>query len=223
MNLQISLAFLSYYRYSFFCMDFIIFLMGMLVYRHITSTILPSLLPEEKQPRYVWIRNITYFLIMLQLICFLVLFVSILPHKPIFIHEKASIGIYGFFFVLMVVLRFVLIIMTTALLFICWFMTKKEKKLLLRWYIVIGLFLVYFTYMTFYILFPSLNKALLIYELFYNIRNLYITKDKQKTEKTILYLEKFKCIPNKYTSLYHEEWKRTFKNYKSPILSCSFS
>lgn len=223
MNLDviISLAFISYYRYSFLGVDCIIFLMGVLVYYQLTYKKIPLVIPEQKKKKYIWVRNTISILLAIQLLFY---FIFLIPQKPILIHRNTDVGILGVVFVLMVICRFLTIIMLSSLLVSCWFMIeKKQDRIPLRnWYIVISVFIVYYLYILFYMLFPDWNKALSVYELFYNIRNLYITKDPQKTEKTILYLQSMKCIPIQYYSLYEEEWKRTFKNQVAPILSCSF-
>lgn len=222
LDIMISLAFLSYYRYSFFCLDFIIFMIGMMVYYHLTYKLLPSIIPEEKKKKYNWIRKMLSFLLGVQIFCYLFMFLMILPQKPVFVNKNTDIGIMGFLFVIMIICRFITIIMLITFLMSCWWMIeKKDRWMIQKWYTVFSLFIVYYVYILFYMLFPTWNKALMIYELFYNIRNLYITKDPQKMEKTISYLQTI-CIPTNYYPLYEYEWKRTFKD-QIVVSSCSFS
>jgi hypothetical protein len=87
--------------------------------------------------------------------------------------------------------------------------------------VLMAVLLLFYLWTLFYMLFPTLNKALDIYELFYNIRNLYLVNDKEKKYKTFLYLEYFGCVPPTYRDLYEDEWKRTFHNPVMMPLGCS--
>jgi hypothetical protein len=222
LDVMISLAFLSYYRYSFLGMDFLIFLTGLILYSYFTYRILPTYLQsmeEKKRKKYEAVRNILSVLLGTQLICYLFLFLLILPYPSIFIHLRANMGFVGMVYVLMMLVRVLIIILWSAFFLMCWF--QLDQKKLVPWYLVLFLFVVYSLMIVCFLLFPAWNKALAIYEIFYNIRNLFLTKDPAKKEKTMLYLQSMGCIPNSLVSLYQDEWKRTFKN--QVVIPCSSS
>jgi hypothetical protein len=86
-----------------------------------------------------------------------------------------------------------------------------------RWFLLMAVLLAYYLWTLFYMIFPSMNKALDIYEMFYKIRNLYIQNDNKKKYKTFMILQQTGCIPENYLSLYEDEWKRTFRNPVYPM------
>lgn len=214
MNLDviIPLAFLSYYRYSFFLIDFFIFLWICFGFYQLTYKILPPLVPEKKKIKFEWVKNSISILLGLQLICYVLLLPIILLNKPIFVHIKTEVGFSGYVFVFLIIFRLINIIMVASFLTTCWFLIENKNDYLKRWFLLMAVLLVYYLYTLFYSLFPTLNKALDIYEMFFNIRNLFIVNDPKKKHKTFMYLNQMGCIPDNYYSLYEDEWKRTFKN-----------
>lgn len=223
MNVLIQLAFLSYYRYSFFLMDFLIFLWICFGFYHLMYKVLPLFVPEQKQEKYEWVRKALTISLGIQMFCYLFLLPVLLFQKPLMIHFRSRAGISGFVFVVLVIFRLINIIMTAAFLASCWILLEEQEKTpyLKRWFALMVVLLLYYLWTLFYMLFPTMNKALDIYELFYNIRNLYLVNDPEKKYKTFLYLEHFGCIPPSYTSLYEDEWKRTFHNPVMGPLECS--
>lgn len=223
MNVLIQLAFLSYYRYSFFLMDFLIFLCICFGFYHLTYKVLPLFVPEKKQVKYKWVRKALTISLGVQMFCYLFLLPVLLFQKPFMIHFRASAGISGFVFVVLVIFRLINIIMVASFLTCCWMFLEEQDKTpyIKRWFALMVVLLLYYLWTLFYMLFPTMNKALDIYELFYNIRNLYLVNDPEKKHKTFLYLEQFGCIPPSYTTLYEDEWKRTFHNPIMGPLECS--
>jgi hypothetical protein len=223
MNVLIQLAFLSYYRYSFFLVDFLLFLWICFGFYHLTYKVLPLLIPEEKQEKFEWVRKTLTVLLGTQMCFYVFLLLVLLFRKPLLIHFKTKAGISGFVFVMLVIFRLVNIMMVSAFLACCWmFLEDQEKTMYVkRWFLLIAVLLLYYLWTLFYMLFPTMNKALEIHELFYNIRNLYIVKDREKKYKTFLYLQQFGCVPSSYSTLYEDEWKRTFQNPVMVPLECS--
>jgi len=225
MNVLIQLAFLSYYRYSFFLVDFLVFLSICFGFYHLTYKVLPLLIPEEKQEKFEWVRKTLTVFLGIQLCCYVFLLLVLLLQKPILIHFKTNAGVSGFVFVMLVIFRLINIMMVAAFLACCWMLLKDPEKTmyLKRWFLLMAVLLLYYLWTLFYMLFPSMNKALDIYELFYNIRNLYIVKDREKKYKTFLFLQQFGCVPPSYSTLYEDEWNRTFQHPVMVPLECSSS
>lgn len=223
MNVLIQLAFLSYYRYSFFLMDFLIFLWICFGFYHLMYKVLPLFVPETKQEKYEWVRKALTISLGVQMFCYLFLLPVLLFQKPLMIHFRSRAGISGFVFVVLVIFRLINIIMLASFLACCWMFLEEQDKTpyLKQWFALMVVLLIYYLWTLFYMLFPPLNKALDIYELFYNIRNLYLVNDPEKKYKTFLFLENFGCIPPSYSSLYEDEWKRTFHNPVMAPLECS--
>lgn len=223
MNVLIQLAFLSYYRYSFFLVDFLLFLWICFGFYHLTYKVLPLLIPEDKQEKFEWVRKTLAVLLGTQMCFYVFLLLVLLFRKPLLIHFKTKAGVSGFVFVMLVIFRLVNIMMVSAFLACCWtFLEDQEKTMYVkRWFLLMAVLLLYYLWTLFYMLFPTMNKALEIHELFYNIRNLYIVKDREKKYKTFLYLQQFGCVPSSYSTLYEDEWKRTFQNPVMVPLECS--
>jgi hypothetical protein len=223
MNLDviIPLAFLSYYRYSFFLIDFLIFVWICFAYYQLAYKLFPPLIPEKKRTKFEWVRNAIGILMALQMLCYFILLLTIFLKPPILVHIKTEIGFPGYVFVLFVILRLINIIMVASFLASCWFMMENKSDDPKRWFLLVVVLLVYYLFMMFYTVFPTLNKALSIYEMFFNIRNLYIVNDPKKKFKTFGYLQQMGCIPDNYYTLYEDEWNRTFKNGVFPIAQCS--
>lgn len=212
-DVMFPLAFLSYYRYSFFLTDFIVFLLVCLVYHHLTYKISPVFIPEEKKTKFEWIRKIISLLLGIQLLCYIVMTPIIFFNKPLFVHLNTETGFLGFVFVLMVVFRLINIMFIISFIVCCWDNNVQQQ----RWSFLLMVLLSYYLYMLFYILFPTMNRALGVYEMFYNIRNLHIINDPKKKYKTFQYLQQSNCIPDVYMPLYEYEWSRTFKNNIKPM------
>jgi len=222
MNLDviIPLAFLSYYRYSFFLINFFIFAWVCFGYYQLTHKFLPPLIPEKKRTKFEWVRNIIGIMMALQMMCYFLLFPIVFLKNPILVHIRTEVGFSGYVFVFFVILCLINIIMVASFLTTCWLLIGDKGDDLKRWFLLVAVLLVYYLFMLFYTLFPTLNRALRIYEMFFNIRNLFIVNDPKKKHKTFMYLQKIGCIPDNYYTLYEDEWKRTFKNGVFP-LQCS--
>lgn len=218
MNLDVivPMAFLSYYRYSFFFVDFLVFLITFFTFYQLTYHKLQ--IPEEKLRKYQLIRKTILILFGSQLVCYLVILLSLFFQKPLLLTIKTDVGISGYVFVIMIMLRLVTIMMTSAFLISCWRLTgENHTRAIKQWFLFLFILLIYSLWTLFYMIFPSFNKALSIYEMFYNIRNLYIVNDPQKKQKTFEYLGQMGCIHPAYYPLYQHEWKRTFKNAVMPF------
>lgn len=213
MNVLLQLAFLSYYRYSFFLVDLLIFLLILFGFYHLIYKILPPLVPENKKEKYEWVRNALSILLGIQLGGYLFLMLLLLPRKPILVHFRASAGLAGFVLVLLIILRLINTLMVAAFMTTCWMFLGKENRTtyVRRWFILMGILLLYYLWTMFYMIFPTMNRALRIYEMFYHIRNLYLVNTPQKKYKTFLFLQQHGCIPPSYYDLYRNEWERTFQ------------
>lgn len=220
LDIMISLSFVSYYRYRFLLMDFLIFLVGWLLYLYFTYKILPSHWQEKKQrAKYEVIRDMLSFFLGIQFVCYWFLFLLILPYPPRLVHFRAPMGFVGIVYVIMLLIRVVIILLWSAFLMICWLQTRPTQIKTTGWYLVLFLFVLYFFFILCFLMFPHWNKALVVYEVFYNIRNLYLTKDPARKEKTMLYLQSMSTPSS--CSLFRDEWKRTFKNQVIFPPSCS--
>lgn len=221
MNLDIiiTLAFLSYYRYSFFLPDFLVFGLIAFSFYHLTYQLLPPMVPEKFRTKYEWFRKVLSGMLASQMFCYVVMIPFIFFQKPLMIHMKTTSGFLGFVLVILIILRLMNTLMLVGFLVCCWQLLDKKDRTypITRWFVLMIVLVLYYLWTLFYMLFPSLNKALDIYEMFYNIRNLYITNDPKKKYKTFQYLQKIKCIPNSYYPLYMDEWKRTFHNRILPL------
>lgn len=214
LDVLLPLAYLSYYRHSFFSVDMIVFLLICLVFYHITYKQLPqksSLLDETMMKKYKMLRALLVRLLILQLICVFSLWLWVISQKPLLVHAQAGIGFFGYIFVFIVILRIVNIMLMIGFL-ITYRSLLDEDITVKRLSYVLCILLLFYTFQLFYLLFPTLNRALTVYEMFYNIRNLVITNDPNKKQKTIAYLRQMECIPSRFYPLYKQEWARTFKN-----------
>lgn len=221
MNVLLQLAFLSYYRYSFFLMDVLLFLWIGVGFYYLTYKVLPQSVPETKQARLEGARRVLTVSLILQLCCVLFLMLSLLPRKPILVHFRASTGVSGVVFVVWMILRLVNTLLVGSFLASCWmFLGKDATTTVRRWFVFMAVLLLVSVWSMFYMLFPAMNRALGIYEMFYHIRNLYLVQDPEKKYKTFLFLQQHGCIPPPYMSLYKDEWKRTFRGRVMEPLEC---
>lgn len=223
MNIIIQLAFLSYYRYSFFLMDVVLFVWICFGYYHLTYKILPLFTPDSKKNKFDRVRNILSICLGVQMFCSLFLLCAIVLQKTPMVHFRSNAGVSGFLFVVLVIFRVINIVMVSSFLASCWMFLPTQDKIpyLTRWFLLMAALLLYSLGTLFYMLFPSMNKALDIYQLFYNIRNLYLVDTADKKYNTFLYLQQFGCIPPSYMDLYQHEWKRTFHNPVMVPLECA--
>lgn len=205
LDIIIPLAYLSYYRYSFFVADLVIFLVIFYLFYHIT---------DNPMKKYSPMRDVILRMLSMQAILCVVMLFIIFSRKPILVHTKTDIRTIGFLFVLTTILRIANIMMITGFLITYWNPLKEDKK---KWLILLCALLLYYAYNLFYLLFPTINRALIIYEMFYNIRNLFITNDPDKKQKTMSYLRQMRCIPKSIYPLFRDEWARTFKNKPAPL------
>lgn len=203
-NVIIPLAYLSYYRYRFFAVDLVVFLSIFYIFYHITE--------YDVSP----VKDFIMTTLSLQLFFSTLMFFWIFSMKPIMVHLKTS-TMSSYVFVLMIIMRIINIMLLLGFLLMFWSSLKMEYT---KWLVVMFVLLVYYTYSLFYLLFPNLNKALTIYEMFYNIRNLFITNDPDKKQKTMAYLRqmKQKHVSEKFHDLFQHQWQRTFKNKPVPLV-----
>lgn len=201
-DVLIPLAYLSYYRHQFFAVDLVVFLSIFYIFYHITQ--------YETSP----VKDFIMTTLFLQLVLSTIMFFWIFSMKPIMVHLKTK-TMSGYVFVLMIIMRIINIMLVLGFLIMFWSSLKEGYK---KWLVVLSVLLIYYTYSLFYLLFPSLNKALTIYEMFYNIRNLFITNDPDKKQKTMAYLRQMKHVPEKFHDLFRHQWQRTFKNKPVPLI-----
>lgn len=225
MKVLYQLAFLSYYRYSFFLMDVLLFLWIGFGFYHLTYKILPQFIPETKQVRWERARKVLSVSLIVQLCCIFFLVLVLFVRKPILVHFQTNAGISGVVFVVWMVLRLINTLLVGSFLASCWMFLDKDAKttiMVQRWFVFMTVLLVVSLWSMTYMLSPRLNRALRIYEMFYHIRNLYLIRDPEKKYKTFLFLQQQGCIPPAYFSLYRDEWKRTFKGQVMEPLDCVF-
>lgn len=223
MNTQFQLAFLSYYRYSFFLMDVLLFLWIGFVFYYLAYRLLPQIVPPTKQARFGRARKILTASLGVQMCCVVFLVLCLLPHKPILVHFQASAGVSGFMFVVWMILRLANTLWVGSFLASCWMFLDKDTKTITirRWFVFMAVLWIASLGSMSYMLFPALNRALRIYEMFYHIRNLYLVDDPEKKYKTFLFLQQQGCVPPSYLSLYRDEWKRTFRGRVMEPLDCA--
>lgn len=206
-------AFLTYYRYSFFCVDFILF--GLFLYSFYNLTYL-YILPQKNSHRFKLLRKfVTIALAVLFVSYILLSFTILFRSKPVFVHAATDLGLSGYLFVLFVMIRFITTILIGSLLASTWFVLETDEKTVMvkRWYsIVVALFIV-FVFNLLYMFSPSLNKALPLYEWFYNVRNLFIIRAPNRVQKTRLCIDQLENIDGYDQTLFEDEWERTFLNY----------
>lgn len=206
-------AFLTYYRYSFFCIDFLLFGLFMYSFYHLAYK---TMVPEKNKQRFELLRSIVSVSLALQFITYLLLIPSVLfSSKSVFVHAATSVGISGYIFVLFIMIRFFTIVLVSSFLASSWFVLNDENKkttMLKNWYAVVVAILCVFTFNLCYLLFPSLNTALPLFEWFYNVRNLFIIKSQDRVQKTRMYIAELENMDGYDNTLFEDEWKRTFMN-----------
>jgi hypothetical protein len=137
-----------------------------------------------------------------------------MSQKPILVHAHADLGLLGHLFVVVVILRFVNILLMAG------FLATYRSFLPRGWALLLWVLLLSHAGMVFYLLFPTLNRALTLYEMFYHIRNMVLDHDPNKKQKTYAYLRGMACVPPRFYPLYEDEWARTFKNRPAPTPPC---
>ena len=228
MDLLVPLVFLSRYKYSFLLTDLLLFLLMSVVYFIIAYKILPGFIPEERLQRFEDLKKFVSLFLLVQLFFYIVLF-SVLLISPVspFTHLKSSIPFSGYIFVFMLITRIINTILLASFIVVSLKIADKEilkNYSIVAWILLFVMIWCYYVYTLFYSIFPVFNKTLIIYETFYHIRTLFITKDPEKIKKSREYISGLICslgnpVPEQYRAVFKQQWGLTFKN-KTLQYSC---
>lgn len=224
-DILIPLAFLSYYRYTYFLVDITtFFLISYCSYQVFYKELPKSLqiqIPLKSLQHFENIRKIVSYLFIAQWVCYLLLFVIVLFNKPFFIHQKTDLWFSSFLFISLNLLRVVNTIMLLSFVMVVLWKHRNNLDVHTKKYLFLIICLIlFYLWMLLYLWMPSFNRALKLYEIFYNIRNLYIHSDPQKKYKTFKYIQQIGCVPEQYETLYYDEWKKTFKGPVMTPMEC---
>lgn len=191
-------------------------------YSFTKKEVIPNLPEDESKKEVLFLfRILIYISVILIILVFISNLVVMTGFIPCIFNEttnQTNSNLFILIFYLVCIFRITFLL--GSVFFISYFFNFKKlfsSKRQLIWMVLLVSSLLINIICLFYFLIPNIKNSLVLYQGFYEIRNLFVQKDSKKQKKISAILNTMReyyggSIPSSLLSIYERQWACTFKN-----------